>query len=229
MTKTEITLSKNTLAILKNFASMNSNILVKPGNVIKTITPSKNGMGEAEVDETFDVEFGIWDLNKFLGVISLFNSPSLEFNDKFVTITGANGSSVKYFYSEPRLLTVPTKQVNMPSVAISVDLSEKTFSDLQKASSVLQLPDLSFTNVDDKIFAIVHDINDPTTNSYKVEVGDLKDNSCNFSFNFKMENIRLLPGNYKIDFAKNVVGQFTHEMLNLTYWFAMENTSTYQA
>jgi hypothetical protein len=229
MTKTEITLSKNTLAILKNFASMNSNILVKPGNVIKTITPSKNGMGEAEVDETFDVEFGIWDLNKFLGVISLFNSPSLEFNDKFVTITGANGSSVKYFYSEPRLLTVPTKQVNMPSVAISVDLSEKTFSDLQKASSVLQLPDLSFTNVDDKIFAIVHDINDPTTNSYKVEVGDLKDDSCNFSFNFKMENIRLLPGNYKIDFAKNVVGQFTHEMLNLTYWFAMENTSTYQA
>jgi hypothetical protein len=229
MTKTEITLSKNTLAILKNFASMNSNILVKPGNVIKTITPSKNGMGEAEVDETFDVEFGIWDLNKFLGVISLFNSPSLEFNDKFVTITGANGSSVKYFYSEPRLLTVPTKQVNMPSVAISVDLSEKTFSDLQKASSVLQLPDLSFTNVDDKIFAIVHDINDPTTNSYKVEVGEVKDDSSNFSFNFKMENIRLLPGNYKVDFAKNVVGQFTHEMLNLTYWFAMENTSTYQA
>lgn len=229
MTKTEITLSKNTLAILKNFASMNSNILVKPGNVIKTITPSKNGMGEAEVDETFDVEFGIWDLNKFLGVISLFNSPSLEFNDKFVTITGANGSSVKYFYSEPRLLTVPTKQVNMPSVAISVDLSEKTFSDLQKASSVLQLPDLSFTNIDDKIFAIVHDINDPTTNSYKVEVGEVKDDSSNFSFNFKMENIRLLPGNYKVDFAKNVVGQFTHEMLNLTYWFAMENTSTYQA
>ena len=229
MTKTEITLSKNTLAILKNFASMNSNILVKPGNVIKTITPSKNGMGEAEVDENFDVEFGIWDLNKFLGVISLFNSPSLEFNDKFVTITGANGSSVKYFYSEPRLLTVPTKQVNMPSVAISVDLSEKTFSDLQKASSVLQLPDLSFTNVDDKIFAIVHDINDPTTNSYKVEVGEVKDDSSNFSFNFKMENIRLLPGNYKVDFAKNVVGQFTHEMLNLTYWFAMENTSTYQA
>ena len=229
MTKTEITLSKNTLAILKNFASMNSNILVKPGNVIKTITPSKNGMGEAEVDETFDVEFGIWDLNKFLGVISLFNSPSLEFNDKFVTITGANGSSLKYFYSEPRLLTVPTKQVNMPSVAISVDLSEKTFSDLQKASSVLQLPDLSFTNVDDKIFAIVHDINDPTTNSYKVEVGEVKDDSSNFSFNFKMENIRLLPGNYKVDFAKNVVGQFTHEMLNLTYWFAMENTSTYQA
>ena len=113
--------------------------------------------------------------------------------------------------------------------AISVDLSEKTFSDLQKASSVLQLPDLSFTNVDDKIFAIVHDINDPTTNSYKVEVGEVKDDSSNFSFNFKMENIRLLPGNYKVDFAKNVVGQFTHEMLNLTYWFAMENTSTYQA
>jgi hypothetical protein len=229
MTKTQITLSKQTFTILKNFASMNSNILVKPGNVIKTITPSKNGMAEAEVAETFDVEFGIWDLNKFLGVISLFNSPTLEFEDKYVTISGSNGSSVKYFYSEPRLLTVPTKNVNMPTIAISVDISEKTFSDLQKASSVLQLPDLSFTNIDGKIYAVVHDINDPTTNSYKVEVGDMHGESAQFSFNFKMENIKLLPGNYQINFAKNTVGEFSHETLDLIYWFAMENTSTYQA
>jgi len=229
MTKTQITLSKQTFTILKNFSSMNSNILVKPGNIIKTITPSKNGMAEAEVEETFDVEFGIWDLNKFLGVISLFNSPTLEFEDKYVTISGTNGSSVKYFYSEPRLLTVPTKNVNMPSIAISADISEKTFSDLQKASSVLQLPDLSFTNINDKMFAVVHDINDPTSNSYKVEIGDLPSKSAEFSFNFKMENIKLLPGNYQINFAKNTVGEFSHETLNLTYWFAMENTSTYQA
>lgn len=228
MTTTEITLSKNTLGILKNFASMNSNILVKPGNVIKTITPSKNGMAKAEVEETFDVEFGIWDLNKFLGVISLFSSPSLEFSDKYVTIKGSNGSNVKYYYSEPRLLTVPTKQVNMPTVALSIDMSEKTFADLQKASSVLQLPDLSFTNNNGKIDAVVHDINDPTSNSYRVEVGET-DDSANFSFNFKMENIRLLPGNYQVNFAKNTVGQFDHETLELSYWFAMENTSTYQA
>jgi len=227
-TTTAITLSKNTLSILKNFASMNSNILVKPGNTIRTITPSKNGMAEATVTETFDVEFGIWDLNKFLGVISLFSTPTLEFDDKFVTISGANGSSVKYFYSEPRLLTTPTKQVNMPSTVASISLSEKTFSELQKASSVLQLPDLSFVGNDGKIVATVLDLGDPTTNSYKVEVGTIE-KGTQFRFNFKMENIRLLPGNYHVNFAKNIVGEFSHETLDLTYWFAMENTSTYNA
>lgn len=225
-TTTAITLSKNTLSILKNFASMNSNILVKPGNVIKTITPSKNGMAQATVAETFDTEFGIWDLNKFLGVISLFSAPSLEFDDKFVTISGSNGSSVKYYYSEPRLLTTPSKQVNMPTSVASISLSEKTFSELQKASSVLQLPDLSFVGGDNTIVAMVHDLGDPTTNSYKVEVGN-NNSGAEFRFNFKMENIRLLPGNYDVEFAKNIVGEFTHETLDLTYWFAMENTSTY--
>jgi len=225
-TTTEITLSKNTISILKNFASMNSNILVKPGNVIRTITPSKNGMGEAKVDETFDTEFGIWDLNKFLGVISLFNTPTLEFSEKYVTISGSNGSSVKYYYSEPKLLTTPTKQVNMPASVANISMTEKTFSELQKASSVLQLPDLSFIGESGKITATVHDLGDPTSNNYKIVVGDT---DATFRFNFKMENIRLLPGNYDIDFAKNIVGQFTHDTLDLVYWFAMENTSTYSA
>lgn len=223
-----ITLSKNTLSILKNFASMNSNILIKPGNDIKTITPSKNAMAESKVEETFDVEFGIWDLNKFLGVISLFSSPSLDFDAKFVTISGSNGSSVKYYYSEPRLLTTPTKQVNMPKSVASISLSDKTFNELQKASSVLQLPDIQFVGSGKKIIATVLDLGDPTSNSYKIEVGD-NETGAEFRFNFKMENIRLLPGNYDVEFAKNVVGQFTHETLDLTYWFAMENTSTYSA
>lgn len=109
-----VTFSKNTLAILKNFSSLNSNLLVKEGNVIKTITPSKNGMAVATVDETFDTEFGIWDLNKFLGVISLFNNPSFAFGDKSVKIKNGGSSVVNYYYSEPRLLTVPTKDVVMP-------------------------------------------------------------------------------------------------------------------
>jgi len=142
MTKNEITLSKTTLSVLKNFSTLNSNILVKPGNVLRTITPSKNGMAEVTIEETFDVEFGIWDLSKFLGVISLFSAPKFEFGEKSVVIHGGNGSRVTYFYSEPRLLTTPTKNVNMPSISLSVDITEKTFAELQKASSVLQLPDL---------------------------------------------------------------------------------------
>jgi hypothetical protein len=147
MTSTDIKISKATLSILKNFAGMNSNILIKPGNVIKTITPSRSGMAEAVIEETFDVEFGIWDLNKFLGVVSLFSNPVFEFGEKSVKIYGGqsgSGSVVNYFYSEPRLLTYPSKSVNMPPTTVKTVMEEGMFDDLSRISSVLQLPDISF-------------------------------------------------------------------------------------
>jgi hypothetical protein len=222
-----VTFSKNTLTILKNFATLNSNLLVKPGNVIKTITPSKNGMAVATVEEKFDVEFGIWDLNKFLGVISLFNSPTFTFGEKSVRIKNGGDSVVNYYYSEPRLLSVPTKDVVMPGVNVSITMTEKMFSELQKAASVMQLPDISFSPDDDKIYAVVSDLGDPTSNSYKVLVGDSY-TGPNFLFHFKMENLKILPGDYVINFAKNIVGEFVNKNISLKYWFAMEaNTSKY--
>ena len=222
-----VTFSKNTLTILKNFSNLNSNLLVTPGNVIKTITPSKNGMAIATVEEKFDVQFGIWDLNKFLGVVSLFNNPTFTFGDKSVRIKNGGDSVVNYYYSEPRLLTYPTKDVNMPEVNVSITLTEKNFNELQKAASVMQLPDLSFKSDDDEIVAMVSDLSDPTSNSYKVVVGS-GDKLPDFLFNFKMENIKILPGDYKINFAKNVVGEFVHQTIPVKYWFAMEaNSSKY--
>lgn len=223
-----VTFSKNTLTILKNFSSLNSNLLVHPGNIIKTITPSKTGMAVATVEENFDVEFGIWDLNKFLGVVSLFNNPTFAFGEKSVKIKNGGDSVVNYYYSEPRLLTYPTKDVNMPKIDISITLTEKNFNELQKAASVMQLPDLSFKSDDDDIVAMVSDLSDPTSNSYKVVVGS-GDVLPDFLFNFKMENIKILPGDYKINFAKNVVGEFVHQSIPVKYWFAMEaNTSNYE-
>jgi hypothetical protein len=225
----KVTFSKNTLAILKNFSSLNSNLLVTPGNVIKTITPSKTGMAVATVEETFDVEFGIWDLNKFLGVVSLFNNPSFDFEDKFVKIKNGGNSVVKYFYSEPRLLTYPTKDVVMPPVNVSLTLTDKNFSELQKASSVMQLSDLSFRPENGSVVAMVSDLSDPTSNSYKVTVMD-DYSGPDFLFNFKMENIKILPGDYTINFGKNVVGEFINKNIPVKYWFAMEaNTSKYGA
>lgn len=225
----QVTFSKNTLAILKNFSNLNSNLLVKPGNVIKTITPSKAGMAVATVEESFDTEFGIWDLNKFLGVISLFQNPTFDFSEKSVRIKNGGDSVVNYFYSEPKLLTYPTKDVIMPEVSVSLTMTDKQFSELQKAASVMQLPDISFVGeTGDKIFAKVSDISDPTSNSYRVALGDDLYNGPAFNFNFKMENIKILPGDYTINFAKNVVGEFVHKSISLKYWFAMEaNTSKY--
>lgn len=224
---TSFTISKQTLGILKNFSSLNSNLLVKPGNIIKTITPSKNGMAEATVAEDFPKEFGIWDLNKFLGVISLFSAPTFTFGDKAVKISNGNSDShVHYFYSEPRLLTVPTKSVNMPLPDICLIIQEKTFSELQKASSVMQLPDLSIQRDDEgKIFAVICDIADPTSNSFRTQLSEL--NGPEFRLNFKIVNLRMVSGDYTLSFSKNVVCQFTHNTLPLKYWFALETTSTF--
>ena len=226
MTKAATTISKDTLNILKNFSGINSNLYVKAGSKITTMSPTKNIMAEVEVEESFDTEFGIWDLNKFLGVISLFNNPNFEFMEKYVLISGGGSQKVKYFYSEPKLLTTPTKNVNMPQTVVSATLSGSDFTQIQKASAVMQLPDLSFVNKEGSIVARVTDLKDPTANSYEVGVGDY-DGDADFKFNFQIQNIKLLAGDYDINFAKNTVAEFVNVNTDLKYWFAMETGSTY--
>jgi len=224
-TATAMKISKKTLDILKNFAAINSNILVSPGNTISTISPVKNVLAEATVEETFDVEFGIWDLNKFLGVVSLFNDPEFEFEDKYVRICGTGGS-VKYHYCEPKLLTVPTKKINMPDTAISFALTQKKFAELQKAASVLQVSDISVSNDGTLVSMTALDKADVSSNTYSIGVGEYqRDNS--FEMFFKIENLKLLPGDYDVDICEKVVSKFTHQSMNLNYWIALEADSNF--
>jgi hypothetical protein len=225
-TSTSMKISKQTLTILKNFTSINSNLLVKPGTKISTVAPAKNVMAEVKVDEKFDTEFGIWDMNKFLGTVSLFKDPDFEFGEKSVIISGNNGSSVTYYYSEPKLLTVPTKSINMPEAVVTFDLTETLFDEIVRSSSVLQLPHLSVTTEGDKIVGVVCDKNDPTCNKYVVELADKTDDSS-FSFDFRIENLKFLPGEYEVKIAKSVISQFSHKDLSLKYWVALESTSHY--
>lgn len=227
-TTTGTSMSKQTLDLLKNFASINSNILVKPGDTIKTISPVKNIMAVATVPETFDTEFGIWDLNKFLGTVSLFDSPSFEFGERSVTISGSGGSSVNYYYSEPRLLTVPTKEIVMPDPVVSFNLTQDALNEINRASSVMQLPDLVVRSEGTTIVMVALDRQDDTTNSYSVELGELSVES-DFEFVFRVENLKLLPGDYRVDVTDKVVSQFTHTQLDLKYWIALESDSRYSA
>ena len=227
-TTTGTSMSKQTLDLLKNFASINSNILVKPGDTIKTISPVKNIMAVATVPETFDTEFGIWDLNKFLGTVSLFDSPSFEFGERSVTISGSGGSSVNYYYSEPRLLTVPTKDIVMPEPVVSFDLTQDALNEINRASSVMQLPDLVVRSEGTTIVMVALDRQDDTTNSYSVELGEMSVES-DFEFVFRVDNLKLLPGDYRVDVTDKVVSQFTHTQLDLKYWIALESDSRYSA
>ena len=230
MVMTSTSISQETLSILKNFSQLNSNLLVRPGSVINTVTGAKNVMAQATVQEDFPVEFGIWDLNKFLGTLSLFDSPTCEFGEKSVKISGEGGRAVTYYYSEPSLLTTINKQVQMPEIVINLSLTQSVFADLQRAASVLQLPDLSFTSMQgDSIFAVVRDKKDPTSNDYSVAVGDVLGDTPNFEFNFKIDNLKLLPGDYDVEICESVVSSFTNTNTDVKYWIALETDSTYNA
>lgn len=230
MVMTSTSISQETLSILKNFSQLNSNLLVRPGNVINTVTGAKNVMAQATVQEDFPVEFGIWDLNKFLGTLSLFDSPTCVFGEKSVKISGEGGRAVTYYYSEPSLLTTINKQVQMPETVIHLSLTQSVFADLQRAASVLQLPDLSFTSMDgENILAVVRDKKDPTSNDYSVAVGDVLGDTPNFEFNFKIDNLKLLPGDYDVEICESVVSSFTNSNIDVKYWIALETDSTFNA
>jgi len=230
MVMTSTSISQETLSILKNFSQLNSNLLVRPGNVINTVTGAKNVMAQATVQEDFPVEFGIWDLNKFLGTLPLFDSPTCVFGEKSVKISGEGGRAVTYYYSEPSLLTTINKQVQMPETVINLSLTQSVFADLQRAASVLQLPDLSFTSMDgENILAVVRDKKDPTSNDYSVAVGDVLGDTPNFEFNFKIDNLKLLPGDYDVEICESVVSSFTNTNIDVKYWIALETDSTFNA
>lgn len=225
MNKTK--LSQHTLSVLKNFSSLNSNLLVKQGNVINTITPAKNVVAQAVVDETFDVEFGIWDLNKFLGTVSLFDDPEFTFNEKSMEISG-NGSNVNYYYSEPRLLTVLDREIKMPETAVSFTLKESTFNELQRAAAVLQLQNLSIRSTDDgNIELVILDKKSPTTNTFSKIVGE-NVSGASFDFNLHVDNLKMLPGDYDIEICRSVVSKFSDKSCDLVYYIALEPDSTYE-
>tara|TARA_Y100000592_G_C5444166_1_gene305045 strand:+ start:894 stop:1586 length:693 start_codon:yes stop_codon:yes gene_type:complete len=226
-TQTAIALSQRTLDILKNFSTINSNILVKPGNKLVTISPVKNVMSEAIVEEDFDVEFGIWDLSKFLGTVSLFAKPEFEFHDKHVVIRDEKKKSeVTYHYSEPRLLTTVNKEINMPESVVDCTITQDILNDILKASSVLQVNDIAIRSNGDSLEIVALDKADTTSNNYSIELGDLPSQD-DFTFYFKAENLKMLPGDYDVKITDKVISQFKKVNDELTYWIALESDSHY--
>jgi hypothetical protein len=225
--ETGMKLSQETLAVLKNFASLNSNILICPGNTLSTITTVKNVMAQATVEETFDIQFGIWDLNKFLGVISLFKEPMLTFGEKSVLISDAsrkNAPSVTYYYCEPSLLTAPKKSITMPDILVSFKLTADNVAEIMRASSVLQVGDISVRGTKDKIEVVLLDKTDKGSNTYSIVVGENKAKT-KFDIHMKVDNLKLMPGDYTVDISKSIVAKFSHCSKDLIYFVALEATS----
>jgi hypothetical protein len=219
-TVTKMRLSKETYNILKNFAAINSNILIQPGNLLKTVSAGKNIYVEAKVTEDFDVDVPIWDLNKFLGIVSMFNNPDLEFHDTHVVITNGR-SSVTYYYSEPSLLTVPTREIKMPATVTRFELDEKDLNEILKASSVLQVSDLRMVGADGKFIISVDDSGQSTSNSFEIVI-DENYTGKDFEGTINVSEIKFISGSYSVELTDTIISKFTHKSLDLSYYIAIK-------
>ena len=218
-------LSDSTLSLLKNFSSINQSILFKEGSKLRTISVMKNILAEATINEEFARDFGIYDLNQFLNGLSLHQKPELDFaNDGYVVIKEGRSRS-KYFFADPSVIvTPPDKEISLPSEDVSFVLTTTVLEKLLKAAAVYQLPDISAVGEAGVVKLVVRDKKNDTSNAHEEVVGDTEET---FNFNFKVENIKILPGTYDVVVSQKLLSRFTSKNHDLTYYIALEPDSTF--
>ena len=219
-------LSDKTLSLLKNFSGINQSILFKEGDKLRTISVMKNILAEATITETFPKDFGIYDLNQFLNGLNLHQTPELDFeNDKYVIIREGKSRS-KYFFADPSVIvTPPDKEILLPSEDVCFVLNTQQLDKLLKAAAIYQLPDLSAVGEAGVVKLVVRDKKNDTSNDFSIVVGET---DSIFTFNFKVENIKILPGSYEVVISQKLLSQFTSTDRDLKYYIAMEPDSTFE-
>jgi len=219
-------LSDKTLSLLKNFSGINQSILFKEGDKLRTISVMKNILAEATITETFPKDFGIYDLNQFLNGLNLHQTPELDFeNDKYVMIREGKSRS-KYFFADPSVIvTPPDKEITLPSEDVCFELNTQQLDKLLKAAAIYQLPDLSAVGEAGVVKLVVRDKKNDTSNDFSIVVGET---DSIFTFNFKVENIKILPGSYEVVISQKLLSQFTSTDRDLKYYIAMEPDSTFE-
>ena len=220
----KVILSKKTLDVLKNFSTINSSIVFRKGSTVRTISNAENILAKFTGEEVFPSDFAIYDLSQFLSGISLFNDPQLEFTSTdFVSIRGGR-QSAKYYFSDPEitLKSAPEKNVNFPGADLQFNLTGEELIQLQKASAVYGLPDLTFQSEEglDTIKLILGDKENDTSNTYDLTVAG--SSTGTYSLDVKIENIRLLPGDYTVKVSKHLISEWTNTNVDLTYYIALE-------
>jgi len=220
-------LSDQTLNILKNFAGINNSILVKQGTQLRTISVAKNILAEAAIEEDFPRDFAVYDLNQFLNGLSLHQDPDLDFSPPSYISIKEGKRRVKYFYADPNVIvSPPDKEITLPSDDVHFQLESSSLEKLLKAAAVYQLPDLSAVGEAGVVKLVVRDKKNDTSNEFAVVVGET---DKEFSFNFKVENIKIIPGAYDVVVSQKLLSKFTNTSVDLKYYIALEPDSTFGA
>ena len=214
-------LSEQTVSLLKNFASINQNLLFKSGNKLQTISAQKNILVNAEIPESFPSDFAIYDLNKMLGVMSLFQDPDLEVGEKTMKI----GGKVDYMFADPAMIvSPPDKDLAFPDPEVSFTLSKGDFSQVTKAAAVLGLPHICVQGKNGKMSIVATDIHNSSSDEFTTELGET---SLTFNMVFKIENLKLFSGDYNVEITSKGISKFSHTSTNLQYFIATESDSTF--
>ena len=219
-------LNQHTIDTLKNFAGINTNILIKEGDELSTISTMRNIFAKAKVSDSFTNQFGIYDLNEFLSAVSGFSKPELTLKDKYLTISSeGNRSKVKYYYSDPSVIVSPQKEVNMPESDVTFSLTESNYKELLKMAAILKSPDLALigTKGGDIVLKVCDKKND-TSNTFDITVG--QGATADYTFYFKVENMKMLDGDYDVSVSSKSISHFKNKKLPIEYWIALEPDST---
>lgn len=221
-------LSENTLSVLRNYSAINQNILVKEGNVLRTISEARNVLSRATVAENFPRDFGIYDLNEFIGVLGLVDKPNLSFKDEYVQITDASGrTQIKYFYSSEDILTTPQKDITMPTADVKFILDSATLDKIKRAATTLGHSEVSVTDNDGCVRLGVVDSKNSTSNVFNIDVDAEYNEGAKFNFIIDIANIKIVPGDYEVNISSKLISQFINKEGDLNYWIALEKTSTF--
>ena len=218
-------LSDNTLSVLKNFSTINQSILFKQGTKLRTISVMKNILAEVQLKEELPKDFGIYDLNQFLNGMGLHQSPELDFNNDGYVVIKEGKMRSKYFFADPQVIvTPPEKTIELPTEDVSFTLSTDQLDKLLKAAAIYQLQDLLVIGGDGVVKILVRDKKNDTSNDFSIVVGET---DSTFSFNFKVENIKILPGTYDVVVSKKLLSRFVSKNQDLTYYIALEPDSSF--
>ena len=215
-------LSDNTISVLKNYSTINQNLMINMGSTLSTMSAMKNIVAQATVEETFEQDVAIYDLNEFLACMSLFQNLDLDFQDDFVIMKGESNNSLKYWYSDPSVVTTVSKAIEMPQCEVNFSLSSEQLSDITKAAATIGAPDMVLEGGNLR----VTDKKNDTANSYSMNL--FEDTSgVDYKFWFKVENLKLMAGTYDVSVSSNKISNFKNTNADIEYFIALEPESHY--
>ena len=219
-------LSKETLALIKNFASINGSLMLKQGNKLATISEGKNVMAEATITEEFPSDFGIYDLTEFLSACSLFENASIEFKEKFATIADTNNanSRIKYFAAGEGVVKSAPNTIKFPSADVTFTLNASQLAMIQRTAGALKAGDVTIEGDGATLSITVADKKNDTSNAYNHVLGTTDET---FKAHLKIENLKMLPNDYVVEISKKKISRFKHTASDLTYYIAVEADSTF--